>query len=102
MDFAPGLRAFHTELASEAVDLEEFQLRLKVSGLNLATPVYQTGRWQFSRLILFASHTLDVGAKLDCVRILCVSRLFLSPQKFGSLRGSFPRLKFSAIAASVT
>ena len=72
-DFASGPRALHTELASEAVDLEE--LRPKGSDLNVATPVYQTGMWQFSRLILFASHILDAGAKPDCVQT-CVHLKF--------------------------
>ena len=88
--------------------MDEFQLGLKVSDPNLATPVHSTGRWQFfRRLSLFAPGVLDADAKNWTAFELCVyhsfnSRLFLPPRKFDSLRGSFSRLQSSAITAFVT
>ena len=67
----------------------------------------QQGDGNFWRLILFAPGVLDADAENwtafePCVYHSFNSRLFLSPRKFGLLRGLFPRLQSSAITAFVT
>jgi len=44
--------------------LDEFQFGLKVSDLNLATPVHPTERWQFSAFEVFRVLCIRRGCKL--------------------------------------
>ena len=80
------------------MDLEEFQPRSKVSGLNFATSVCQTGRRQFSLLILFAPHTFDADAKLDCVLTsVCITALIASVSAAAEVRFTARVIPASAV-----
>ena len=74
--------------------MDEFQLWLRVSDPNFATPVPSTGRWQFSASESFCALCFRRGRKmrprLNPVWHSFDSRLLLLTRYFDSLRGLIP------------